>query len=127
MAKTETVKDVKSPAISTANFDSAIDFSTGKSAEDLAAEQAQSRGMWPPKLQALLDGVTAGKGEVGTFYRLGVFSNASGARTVIREFERNPGKLPASFDMEARVVARDGKRTSELWVAVPADDEAPEG
>lgn len=107
--------------VNTANYDMTIDFGAGKSHAELATERAQSRGMWPRKLQALLDGVISGKGERGKFYPIGEFSNASGARTVIREFERNPEKLPGTFDMEARVVVKDGTRVSELWAAVPAE------
>lgn len=116
----------KEKAVNTANFDLGIDFSAGMSAQDITSERAQNRGLWPRKLQALLDGVNAGQGEVGVFYKLGEFSNASGARTVIREFERHPDKLPAAFDMEARVIpAKDGgERTSELWAAVPAEEDA---
>lgn len=112
----------KKGGVSKANFDTGIDFGTGMSAQDISSERAKNRGLWPQKLQALLDGVNAGQGERGTFYKLGEFSNASGARTVIRDFERNPHKLPAAFDMEARVIKRDGVRVSELWAAVPAED-----
>lgn len=126
MATKTTKPAAEKRAVSTANFDSGIDFDSGMSAQELTSERAKSRGLWPNKLQALLDGVTEGKGERGKFYKLGEFSNASGARTVIRDFERHPEKLPAAFDMEARVLKRDGVRVSELWAAVPAEDEADE-
>jgi hypothetical protein len=120
-AKAENTETKAARTVNTANFELDIDFSDGKSAQDITSERAQGRGLWPRKLQALLDGVAAGKGEAGKFYRIGSFSNASGARTVIREFERNPGKLPAAFDMEARVFVKDGVRLSELWASVPVE------
>lgn len=118
---TSKAKATSERAVNTANYDMTIDFDSGKTQAELVSERAQSRGMWPRKLQALLDGVTAGKGAKGTFYKVGEFGNASGARTVIREFERNPEKLPGTFDMEARVSVKNGVRVSELWAAVPAD------
>lgn len=105
-------------ATAAANASLDIDFSTGKSASDLASEKAQTRGAWATKLAALKEGVETGKGRYDTFYKLGEFSTASGARTVIRTLAAAPEKLPGAFDMEARVVKTAEGTTSELWVAV---------
>lgn len=107
----------------TNNRGNAIDFGSGKSRDEITADQAQERGVWPKRLQALLDGVRDGQGEPDTFYCIGSFSTPSGAQTVIRELSRRPERLPGGFDMEKRVVvADDGTRTSELWAAVPAEE-----
>lgn len=109
-------------ASTTRNAGTDIDFSEGKSADDLASEQAQTRGTWIIKLAALRDGVEAGKGAFDTFYKIGEFGNASGARTVIRDLGKRPERIPGAFDLEPRIVRHDdGTRTSELWAAVPSD------
>ncbi len=126
-AKTATGASIKAARERNAALD--IDFSAGVAAADLDASTAVERGTWSRKLLALREGVEAGKGAYGTFYKLGAFGNTSGARTVIRDFEANPTKAPGAFDLKAKITAGEGgKRVSELWAAViqPETNEAPE-
>lgn len=132
-ASANPMSDVTTKRNATAQSNAAlsIDFDSGKSANELATEQAQTRSVWVQKLAALRDGIEAGKGQVDTFYCIGRFATASGARTVIRELGRRPERLPGTFDLEPRVITvagsdGEGIRCSELWAAVPGDaaDEA---
>jgi hypothetical protein len=110
-----------------ANAARVIDFSAGKAASELAVEAAATRGMWVNKLAALRAGVEEGAGESGTFYLLGEFTTASGARTVVKNLSKNPDALPGVFDMQSRIVVdANSVKTSELWVAYISDDEAAE-
>jgi hypothetical protein len=107
-------------AVSNAALD--IDFTAGKTANEIASEQAQTRSLWINKLIALRDGVLAGRGDYDTFYRIGEFTTGSGARSVITALVRRPERLPGEFALEPRRVRGvDGTRTSELWAAVPSD------
>lgn len=120
----------KSPANKANNTSLEIDFSNSKTQQELALEQATTRGVWVNKLHALLAGVEGGKGEVDTFYKIGDFGTPSGARTAVREITKKADVLPAVFSLEPRVFANaDGKRVSELWAAVLSSDaaEAAEG
>lgn len=110
----------------TAAFNSSltIDFSAGKAQDELQAQRAATRGVWGEKLAALMAAVESGQAEAGKLYPIGKFGNASGARTVIRGFEKDPSKLPGSFLMEAVASTEDGVKVSTLWAGVPADEEA---
>lgn len=114
----------KRNATAQANASLDIDFAVGKSANELASEQAVTRSVWISKLSALRAGVEAGKGQRDTFYRIGTFATPSGARTVIRELGRRPERLPGAFDLEPRVTGQGAERVSELWASVPSDEEA---
>lgn len=122
MAPKKATGNTTRDATKAANASLDIDFGTSKSANELAVEKAQTRGVWINKLVALNEGIYAGKGELDKFYRIGTFSTPSGARTVIRTLSKNPDALPGEFVLEPRIVVTDGKRTSELWACVPSED-----
>lgn len=104
-----------------ANAARSIDFGTSRTAADLDVENAASRSSWVRRLEELLEGVVNGAGQLDTFYLIGEFSTAGGARTVIRSVSNRP--LPAAFDLRARVTrGEDGQRTSELWAAVVSEN-----
>ena len=76
-----------------ANTASGIDFSAGRDGATFT-ESAGRKSVWVDKVKALVEGVKAGNGKAGTFYPLGSFVAASGARTTIRNLAKQTDKLP---------------------------------
>lgn len=72
-------------ATQAANANMEIDFGAGL---DPAEFTNTRRGMWVRKLETLIDGVTAGKGEYNKFYRLGWSPTVTWARTTISNLNK---------------------------------------
>lgn len=98
-----------------------IDFTVGVDEEQLKTVSIRRRSGWVDKVHELVMGVRAGQGEMGKFYKLGVFGSKGGARTTISNLTKRVHELPegAIVDLQSRAVAGGG---SELWGAVVEDD-----
>lgn len=103
-------------AVAAANRDHGVDFTDGRA----VVRDTAPRGTWPARLTELREGVERGDGDYDTFYRIGEFEAASGARTCMRRLvQRGLEEVDGDFDLEPRIVTRgDGGRGSELWAAV---------
>lgn len=111
--------DPAARAASVAANSAPIDFGVKMTGHDLAAERSQVKSRWVQRLTSLQAGVKAGQGETDTFYRIGQFSTATGARTTLNALSKQT--LPGVFELETRIVGSGESRTSELWASVPSD------
>lgn len=103
-----------------ANASAAIDFAAARTAEQFTGPTGRTS-PWVNKVRELVAGVQAGTGKYGVFYRLGVFTSASGARTTIRNLAKQTTKLPSVLvDFAVESTVNDGVKGSELWASVRA-------
>lgn len=111
-----------------ANLTTEIDFTDG--ADESAFAHRAGPGLYQRKLAALLAGVEDEAGEVGTYYRIGLFNSESGASTTRTAILAAPEKMEAlvdgglkNFDLKTRPIRTNGKITgSELRAAVLPGD-----
>lgn len=98
-----------------------IDFTTGVDEDALKPEVVRRRSGWVDKVHELVDGVRAGRGEYGKFYKLGEFGSKGGARTTISNLTKRVHELPegAVLDLQSKATRGGG---SELWGAVIEDE-----
>ena len=103
------------------NMQKLVDFDRARTEEDFPRIDGR-QSPYTRKLEALIEGVRSGEGEIGMFYPVATFTSKSGARTTVRNLADNPTRLPAgaTFDVKAHA---DGAGGSELWVAVVALDD----
>jgi hypothetical protein len=96
-----------------------IDFTVGVDEEDLKTPSKKKRSGWVDKVHELVDGVRAGQGEMGKFYKMGEFGSKGGARTTISNLTKRVRELPegAIVDLQSRAAGSG----SELWGAVVED------
>ena len=81
-----------------------IDFTSGlDKAELITRNDGGHTSLWIGVLAELVNGVKNGPGEYGKMYKIGDFSNASGARTTIRNLTKRED-LPGEFEMDSVVV-----------------------
>ncbi len=99
-----------------------IDFGSGMAPQEMVAQKAASRSMWPVRILSLRDGVVSGQGEVDTFYKIGEFGTPTGAAAVIKPFRDDPDRLPCPVVLEPRKVGTGTNATSELWALIPSED-----
>lgn len=119
VGKATTLRGGRRNTTFSANASLDIDFDAPAELDDLQSERSAQRSMWVRKLDALRDGIEAGKGTYDKFYRIGAWPSAAGATNVIRTLGKKA--LPGIFQLEARVFNQDGQRVSELWASMPAD------
>lgn len=99
-----------------------IDFGTKMAEDDFARHVGP--GPWQRKLDALYEGVQAGKAAHGEYVRIGSFNSASGANTAKNGITSHPERLlRGSFEFKTKVVhGTNGNRSSELWACVMPED-----
>lgn len=101
------------------NASSQIDFTSGRKDDDFVRPQ-ERKSVWVDKLTELVNAVEQGRAEYGTYYKLGDFIAASGARNTIRNVTNMAHRLPnAAISLQSHPVKNiNGGRGSELWAAV---------
>ena len=101
------------------NAEMTIDFAQHKTIADFARPN-QRVSVWADKLRHIRESVLDGQAKPREFYKIGEFTNPSGARTAIRNILRRTELLPpATFSMQSQATTLpDGTRGSELWAAV---------
>jgi hypothetical protein len=99
-----------------------IDFNAGVPAT--AIRRRPRKSPWVVKVQALIDGVVAGRGQFNVYYKLGAFRSASGARTTMANLAKKEHMLPdVNILLQSRAIRNDdGTQGSELWGAVCPPD-----
>lgn len=97
-----------------------IDFSTGLSKGQVKA-RGDNKSVWVKVLTELAEGVANGPGEYDTFYKIGEFGNASGARTTARNIEARSDELPSEyvFDLSSTVINTGETKENSKGESVP--------
>lgn len=103
-----------------------IDFDAGISETEVNRKSGSSnKSSWIRVLSSLGKSVLEdGKGQVGVFYKIGEFTNQSGAKTAINSVEKRGSDLAYAVELRNVVISdptdptNPKLKTSELWAAI---------